>query len=87
MVLDYDGEFRKQLELYKDSGFIGSHQMDISGACRALGQMVKQFFPVNEVPASIVISLSKLEQKFIFAETQLEETIDDIIDVLQDMQD
>jgi hypothetical protein len=83
MSYDYDDEFKEKMESHLRCGSIGGHDTDINQIVYTLGYEVKEYFPMNKVPQSIVDSIYLLKEKFEIAEKQLGITLELIINEVE----
>ena len=79
MSLTREEEFIRKMEFAKNGDYIEGHDTNIMQLCWNLKRQAKEYFPMNEVPLSIIYSLESLEDALKTAEFQLEMTLDTII--------
>ena len=76
-------EFLRDLQYCKNGFPVWGTQYDLKQALYSLRYQVKEYFPMNGVPKSIMDQLELLQMRFEILETQLTITIDRIIEEIE----
>lgn len=79
MSFDEDDEFKDKMKDYINGSSIGGRDTDLLQIIYTLNYQVKEFFPMNGIPQSVVDSLDILKHRFILAEACLKHTLELII--------
>lgn len=74
------GEFIKMIESYRNALDTHPYDTNINHVVFNIQYQIKEYFPLNGVPDSVIDSLAQLQYYFKEAEDQLNETLDIIIE-------